>query len=131
MTSRRGSARCSRRASSRRCCFLSRWMGTPVAPSSGRSRPYHDGGTRKSCLICAHGIAQETCRTLKKPSGETRRDKMNGPESLVRKCRPVVVGADRHQHAATTHILARIILTAPLAVFRFSPPRPQRPCSGG
>ena len=29
---------------------------------------------------------------------------MNGAESLVRKCRPVVVGADRHQHAATTHI---------------------------
>ena len=47
-------------ASSRRCCFLSRWMATPVAPSSGRSVPYHDGSTRQSCLICAHGIAQET-----------------------------------------------------------------------
>jgi MFS family permease len=54
----RGSARCSRRASNRRCCFLSRWMATPVAPSFGRSRPYHDGSTRQSCLICAHGIAQ-------------------------------------------------------------------------
>ena len=46
--------------------------GDASGASSGRSRPYHDGSTRKSCLICAHGIAQETGRTLKKPSGETR-----------------------------------------------------------
>ena len=73
----------------------------------------------------------DRARNLQDAEEAERRDKMNGAESLVRKCRPVVVGADRHQHAATTHILARIILTAPLAVFRFSPPRPQQPCSGG
>ena len=49
--------------------FPSRWMATPVAPSSGRSRPYHDGSTRKSCLICAHGIAQETMLIRLTPNG--------------------------------------------------------------
>ena len=33
--------------------FPSRWMATPVAPSSGQSRPYHDGIARQSCLQLA------------------------------------------------------------------------------
>jgi hypothetical protein len=67
--------------SNRRCCFLSRRTATPVEPSSGRSRPYHNGSTRPSCLICAHGIAQ---KNLQDAEEAERRDKMNGAESLVR-----------------------------------------------
>src|SRR5262249_20344830 len=72
MTSQRGSARCSRRASSRRCCFLSRWMATPVAPSSGRiglGPPLATGAAvacpdRKVVGLQADGSAMYTVQAL-------------------------------------------------------------------
>src|SRR5262249_58139547 len=44
-------------------------MATRVAPSSGRSRPYHDGSTRRCCLACAQGIAQEAMLIRLTPKG--------------------------------------------------------------